>query len=103
MSSLIYSVSERNDLNVCIISKNESAFAHFREANKLLNSSFQSMKESFAILSFEKTTQDEEIQSISVEPLRSSDYFSDEMDINLQRMLGFNKIMKLDQGWGLSN
>ena len=50
MSSLIYSVSERNDLNECFISKNESAFAHFREANKLLNSSFQSMKESFAIL-----------------------------------------------------
>ena len=36
MSSLIYSVSESSDLNICFLSKNESAFAHFREANKLL-------------------------------------------------------------------
>ena len=26
-----------------------------------------------------------------------------EMDINLQRMLGYNKALLLDQGWGLTN
>lgn len=40
MSSLIYSVSEGNDLNICFISKNESAFCHYREAIKTNHADF---------------------------------------------------------------
>ena len=61
------------------------------------------MKESFALMQFEKMGHDEEILSINAQPLRSFEYLSDEMDINIQRMLGYNKSLKLDQGWGLSN
>jgi hypothetical protein len=82
MSSLIYSVPEANNLNICLISKNESAFSHFREANKINQSNFQNMKESFAMLEFERFDPSEQVLAVKIDPLRSFSYFSEEIDLN---------------------
>ena len=53
----------------------------------------------------------EEIQSIQdsserilqIYAVNKNNEIGDELDINLQRMLGYNKSLLLDQGWGLNN
>jgi hypothetical protein len=57
MSSLIYCGG--SDLSICFLSKNESAFAHFKESSRTDQSDFLNMKESFSQIELEKHRPDE--------------------------------------------
>ncbi len=55
------------------------------------------------MLKFEKMTDYQDETILRIECTNKNDYLSDEVSLNLQRMLGYNKALMLDQGWGLTN
>lgn len=55
------------------------------------------------MVEFEKCNANEEVKTVNVSPLRAFSELSGEIDLNTHRMIGYNKPLKLDQGWGLSN
>ena len=50
-----------------------------------------------------KSVQDSSERILQIYAVNKNNEIGDELDINLQRMLGYNKSLLLDQGWGLNN
>lgn len=116
-SSLIFSESTRTHFNVCILARNESALAYLRQSANHSNQVAApdvTVRSSFSLVQFEPLVRqvendvdfrvqrlDEHVVQIYAQ--RHQDHLSDDIQFNLQRLLGYNKALMVFQGWGLNN